>query len=63
MGIGSRSHIQSFVGRTEIDIEQSLMVADGWSPRAAGIVLHGIPARLVNLPVYLADVLPVYHVF
>ena len=47
-GIASGRHKQPLVGCTEIDIEQSIVIADGWCPRAAGIVAVGIPSRLVE---------------
>ena len=55
-------HKQSLVGRTEIDVEASVVIADGRRPRAAGIVLVAVPARLVEARVDLTDVAPVHHI-
>ena len=61
-GSGSSTHEKTFVRRTEIDIEKSVVPADAGRPRAAGIMIVGIPARKIQPGVDLGDDLPVHQV-
>ena len=63
MWILGSTHIQPFVRSTEKYIEQSVVVSDGWCPRASGIVLVLVPPGLVYLVVNLTDIVPVDHIF
>ena len=57
-----RTHEKTLFWRTEIDVVEAVVIADGGSPRAAGIVIVAIPAWFVEATIYLTDIVPVNHI-
>ena len=57
--VGSRSHEQSFIGRTYVYPELTVMVANGRSPGTTGIVAVGVPPGEVHTAVHLTQQSPV----
>ena len=62
MRVFGGSHIKAFLRSAEEDVVESIVVADGWCPRAAGIVLVAVPARLIETTIDLTDITPVHHI-
>ena len=56
------SHIKAFLWGTEENVVEPIVVADGWCPRSAGIVLVAVPARLIETAIDLTDIAPVHHI-
>ena len=62
MRVFSGGHIEAFLGCTEEDVIESVVIADGRSPGASGIMLVAVPSRLIETAINLADILPVHHI-
>ena len=62
MRIGSRTHEQAFMRCAEKDPEFPVVVTYGRSPRSAGKTLVGIPFRVIESVIYLADDCPIDHI-
>ena len=59
--LGSR-HIEPFIGGAEIDIEESVVITDSWSPGATSIMGIRIPSWFIEATIYLTDILPIHHI-
>ena len=59
---GGAGHEEAFIRRAEIDIKETVMIADAGRPGAPGITLVGFPAGIVKTGIQVGEVLPIHQI-